>query len=209
MISSVYERGYRQNFENAGFPGIDAEFKEVYDLFIGNNSSVILDISCGSGFMTRKLLTSQQFPRVVAADLSPTMIRETNRRIVDENINLDKINFDLIRCDSARLPFKDKTFDGIHAGAAIHCWPRLDVSLREIYRVLKPGGVFYASTFLNGLNTFRNTTDTSTTNVPFNVFPSVEFLVDLFERCGFDSENGNVVGRKQGSGCAILIATKR
>lgn len=37
----------------------------------------------------------------------------------------------------------------IHAGAAIHCWPNPQAAMAEISRVLRPGGVFVASTFLN------------------------------------------------------------
>ena len=37
----------------------------------------------------------------------------------------------------------------IHAGAAIHCWPNPQAALAEISRVLRPGGTFVASTFLN------------------------------------------------------------
>ena len=38
----------------------------------------------------------------------------------------------------------------MHAGAALHCWPRLEDGLREIRRVLAPGGRFFATTFLQG-----------------------------------------------------------
>jgi hypothetical protein len=59
IISSVYERGYRQNFETIGFPGIEKEFEEVKQFFSSVNASTVLDISCGSGFMTRNLLKSK------------------------------------------------------------------------------------------------------------------------------------------------------
>lgn len=81
-------RGYRQNFETAGFPGIDKEFAEIDEFFtpttnatIGSNENrTVLDLSCGSGFMTRRLAKSKKFSRVIAADLSPSMLMETKRR---------------------------------------------------------------------------------------------------------------------------------
>ncbi len=39
--------------------------------------------------------------------------------------------------------------DAVHAGAALHCWPSPSAAMAEISRVLKPGGVFVASTFLD------------------------------------------------------------
>ena len=53
-----------------------------------------------------------------------------------------------VRADIARLPFATGSVDAIHAGAAIHCWPNPQAALAEISRVLRPGGVFVASTFL-------------------------------------------------------------
>lgn len=48
----------------------------------------------------------------------------------------------------SRLPFPSKTFDLVHAGAAIHCWPTPSLGMAEITRVLKPGGKMIGSTFL-------------------------------------------------------------
>jgi ubiquinone/menaquinone biosynthesis C-methylase UbiE len=145
--------------------------------------------------MSRKFIQSGKFNRIVSADLSRTMLAETRSRIVSEKLPLPE----LVRCDSARLPFKDGSFDAIHAGAAMHCWPRLDMSLREIYRVLKPGGVFYTTTIL---------TDNSQTTLPFNVFPSVEYLLNLFEDAGWSKAGGKAVGRREGRGCAVIKAAK-
>ena len=41
------------------------------------------------------------------------------------------------------------SIDAVHAGAALHCWPVPGAAMAEISRVLKPGGVFVASTFLD------------------------------------------------------------
>ena len=48
----------------------------------------------------------------------------------------------------SRLPLKTESLDGVHAGAALHCWSRLEESLSEVHRVLKPGKGFFATTFL-------------------------------------------------------------
>ena len=42
----------------AGFPGIEKEFSESDSFFRALNASVLMDLSCGSGFMTRKFAKS-------------------------------------------------------------------------------------------------------------------------------------------------------
>lgn len=61
FMSAIYERGYRQNFERAGFPGINKEFEEASSFFqAAKCDDTILDLSCGSGFMTRKFIKSKK-----------------------------------------------------------------------------------------------------------------------------------------------------
>ncbi|CAM9680490.1 unnamed protein product [Choristocarpus tenellus] len=103
-----------------------------------------MDLSCGSGLMTRRLAASKKYSRVIGGDLSAAMLSETRRRFVKNGLGKPE----LIRCDVSRLPVKSGSVDGIHAGAALHCWTRLEEALSEIHRVLKPGGVFFATTFL-------------------------------------------------------------
>jgi SAM-dependent methyltransferase len=54
----------------------------------------------------------------------------------------------LARADISRLPFVSGSIDAVHAAAAIHCWPSPACAVAEISRVLRPGGVFVASTFV-------------------------------------------------------------
>jgi SAM-dependent methyltransferase len=48
----------------------------------------------------------------------------------------------LCRADVAALPLRPTSIDAMHAGAAMHCWPRLEEGLRQIRQVLRPGGLF-------------------------------------------------------------------
>lgn len=58
-----------------GFPGVDKEFEEINEFFQAANVESVLDLSCGSGFMTRKFVGSYNYKRVIAGDLSPTMLQ--------------------------------------------------------------------------------------------------------------------------------------
>ncbi len=79
-------------------------------------------------------------------DRAQVMLRETRRRIVEEKLPVD--NLELVRVDVAELPMSDGSISAMHAGAALHSWPRLEAGLAEIHRVLEPSGRFWASTFL-------------------------------------------------------------
>ena len=74
------------------------------------------------------------------------MLRETRRRAVDEALPID--NLELVRVDVAQLPMADGAIGAMHAGAALHSWPRLEAGLDEIHRVLLPDGRFFATTFI-------------------------------------------------------------
>jgi SAM-dependent methyltransferase len=201
FMSSIYERGYRQNFESYGFPGIEKEFEEAKDYFLShNNTDIVLDLSCGSGFMTRKYLKSGLFARVIAADLSPTMLIEARRNCIrDEQLSSQLPEF--VRCDSAKLPFRSNSISAIHAGAAMHCWPEVQLSVNEIYRVLKPGGSFYATTFFQHRWLGR-----STRNQGFSIFKSSEEIQGIIEKAGFEknTHGGDNEVRREGSRCVVV-----
>eukprot|EP00596_Hydrurales_sp_CCMP1899_P004344 CAMPEP_0119051336 /NCGR_PEP_ID=MMETSP1177-20130426/72987_1 /TAXON_ID=2985 /ORGANISM="Ochromonas sp, Strain CCMP1899" /LENGTH=236 /DNA_ID=CAMNT_0007030505 /DNA_START=452 /DNA_END=1162 /DNA_ORIENTATION=+ len=183
-----------------GFPGVDKEFEEINEFFQAANVESVLDLSCGSGFMTRKFVGSNNYKRVIAGDLSPTMLQETRRRCVNEGITVPE----MIRCDSSRLPFATNSLDAIHAGAALHCWPRLSEALSEVYRVLKPGGLFFASTiFVQG---FGRADDAESSG--FYLFKDEEEITDLTTKAGFAGEGGASVVRREGRACAIIKAVK-
>ena len=151
LVSYAYERGWRAVFARAGFPGIDKELDILLDHVLP--AATILDMSCGSGLMARRLATCGKFRRVVAADYSDYMLRET---VAQAKADVLVPEFDVVRADVARLPFVTAAFDAIHSGAALHCWPNVQDGLREIYRVLKPGKGFVATTFLKGAYLSRN-----------------------------------------------------
>lgn len=147
LVSFVYERGWRQNFNSRGFPGPDEEFKMAQDLFKSAEGGTLVDVSCGSGLFSRKFAKSRTYSRVVALDFSENMLRQCYDFIKADDTILNS-NLALVRADVSRLPFTSGSVDAVHAGAALHCWPSPSNAIAEINRILRSGGVFVGTTFL-------------------------------------------------------------
>ena len=79
---------------------------------------------------------------------------------------------------------------------------RLNEALAEIYRVLKPGGLYFASTF------FIGDLKRLPTGGGFSTFESTEELNGYVTKAGFSNSGGATVVRKEGRGCAIIKAMK-
>jgi len=152
VVASVYERGWRQSFARAGFPGPDAEFERALAwLRPVAEGQAVVDVSCGSGLFTRRFVACGTFSKVIALDYSESMLQQT-RQGIDADPNLKRqavaVDLELVRADVARLPFPSASLSAVHAGAAIHCWPAPTLAMAEIARVLRPGGRAVLSTFL-------------------------------------------------------------
>lgn len=78
----------------------------------------------------------------------------------------------------------------------------MNEALAEIYRVLKPGGLYFASTF------FIGDLKKLPTGGGFSTFESIEELDGYVTKAGFSSSGGATVVRKEGRGCAIIKAMK-
>lgn len=212
QVSFAYERGWRQGFAAAGFPGADKEYDMVRDYFRPINPDVVVDMSCATGLFTRRLAKGGDYRRVIGCDYSESMLTEARRRIrADTDLqNIEQgggTKLDLVRCDVGEIPMADESVPALHAGAAMHCWPDLDAALSEIYRVLKPGGRFFASTFL--ATYFSNVQALGGNNVytqAFQYFESKNVLRDLLLKSGFEDDKIHI--EVLGTSCVIIRAEK-
>ena len=228
QVSFAYERGWRQGFAAAGFPGPDKEFELANEYFAPsidrkrkegntNKNDVLIDMSCATGLFSRRFVKSKLYSRVIACDYSDSMLTEARRRIqADPEIasSSSTTRLDLVRCDVAKIPMRSDSVDAFHAGAAMHCWPEIELSLKEIYRVLVPGGRYFATTFLS--NYFAGVagaekTANGGTDVPVNVqafqyFPSEKYLRDLLIDAGFEEPNVNI--EVLGRACVVMRCEK-
>jgi SAM-dependent methyltransferase len=95
----------------------------------------VLDVPCGGGVAFRGLRPEQEL-HYVAADLSPVMLRRA--RAEADRRGLHWIEF--AEADVEALPFEDRTFDLAVTYTGLHCFPDPPAAIREITRVLRPGG---------------------------------------------------------------------
>lgn len=212
IVSFAYERGWRSGFQRAGFPGNEKELDFFLDF--AAPAATVLDMSCGSGLMSRRLATSGEFGHVVAADYSESMLRQT---VAYARRDVTVPEFDVVRADVACLPFVGNAFDAVHCGAALHCWPNLQDGLAEIRRILKPRGKFFATTFLKLaylpnrqklmknpklMNTAIRIEELLPGQRPFRFFEEDELLY-LFQAAGFSDVDVEAI-----DGCVIIRCQK-
>ena len=103
-----------------------------YDEFVGKR---VLEIGCGMGAMAS--LWAKRGATVTAVDLAPFSIEITRRRF-----SLFGLNGHIEQADARSLPFAEGEFDYVYSWGVLHHSPNLAQSLREMMRVLKPGGKF-------------------------------------------------------------------
>lgn len=94
----------------------------------------VLDIATGAGHTAVAL--ARQDIRVVAADLTPRMLREA--RMLASEAGADGIAF--AGADAEALPFADGSFDHATCRIAAHHFHDVRAALREFARVVRPGG---------------------------------------------------------------------
>ena len=94
----------------------------------------VLDVGCGSGWLSRRLAKRVMEGRVVGMDISDEMIRVARRTSLDfENI-LYAIG------EVAEIPWEANFFNHAISVESAYYWPEPAAGIREIFRVLRPGG---------------------------------------------------------------------
>ena len=96
----------------------------------------VLDVAGGTGDLTR-LLTRRvgEAGEVVLTDINTAMLERGRDRLADAGIVVT-----IVQCDAERLPFRDQHFDCVTIGFGLRNVTRKARALREMTRVLRPGG---------------------------------------------------------------------
>ena len=99
----------------------------------------LLDVGFGGGLLIRQAFASVPGIFVAGIDVSRPMLDRT-RRTFREEIRSGRV--EITEADVSSIPYADNRFDKAAAINTLHFWPNPGAGLREVRRVLKPGGVF-------------------------------------------------------------------
>ncbi|MDX6387252.1 MAG: demethylmenaquinone methyltransferase / 2-methoxy-6-polyprenyl,4-benzoquinol methylase [Gaiellaceae bacterium] len=94
-------------------------------------TDTVLDVATGTGAVARELI-KQKGCTVVGLDQSPEMLAEARRRLPED--------ITLIDGTADRLPFADASFDALTFTYLLRYVPDPAATLRELVRVVRPGG---------------------------------------------------------------------
>jgi ubiquinone/menaquinone biosynthesis C-methylase UbiE len=157
----------------------------------------ILDVGCGHGRSLQELADRALKGGVVGVDPTELMVEiaaARNRPLIDAGC------VDVVLAPVESLPFADYSFDKVLCVHVLYFWKDLDVALREISRVLKPGGRL-------GLS-FRTKADMrAVASFPPEIycFPALADVAAALDQAGLDVHAASNFTREP----VLLIAEKR
>ncbi|HEY5303076.1 MAG TPA: class I SAM-dependent methyltransferase [Acidimicrobiales bacterium] len=115
----------------------------MIDRVVGSEPRLVLDVACGPCAVTKKLARVVS-GRIVSLDLSESMLMEGRRKIQQASL-AERVSF--VRGRGEELPFADATFDALTFTYLLRYVAEPDETLRELARVVKPGGAISSLEF--------------------------------------------------------------
>jgi demethylmenaquinone methyltransferase / 2-methoxy-6-polyprenyl-1,4-benzoquinol methylase len=101
---------------------------------VGPNGTRILDVACGTGDLSLVLSETIE-AQVIGTDFCRPMLE-----IAVQKTSKRKLDIPFIEGDALRLPFRDCSFEGVTIAFGLRNLADVERGLRELMRVLKPGG---------------------------------------------------------------------
>lgn len=96
----------------------------------------VLDIAGGSGDLSRLFAKKVgKLGKVILTDINASMLSVGRDRMLDEGLAVPAT-----QCDAEKLPFPDNYFDCVSVAFGLRNMTHKDKALKEMHRVLKPGG---------------------------------------------------------------------
>ena len=188
--------------------GIDHIWRrKTIKLIAKKNPTFILDVATGTGDLAFAAEKKINVEKIIGLDISNGMLEVGREKIKKKSLQ-GKLEF--IQGDSENLPFKNDFFDAVMVSFGVRNFEDLNKGLKEIKRVLKPGGgiyilefskpkkfplkqlfSFYSKLILPSLGSLISKDKSAYHYLPASVdaFPQGEDFVKKLQKVGFSSSS--------------------
>ena len=131
MYAPIYKRAMQADRQIYDFM-----YRRIPEIIRGKD---VLEIATGPGLLAKHVAPAAR--TMIATDYSDGMIAEAKKGAYPSNLRFEK-------ADATALPYEDDAFDAVLIANALHIIPQPEQALREIDRVLRPGGILIAPNFV-------------------------------------------------------------
>lgn len=125
----IYDEGMQGDHARALYPCILEEARRAME---GITVPSVLDVGCGTGMLSERLLGAFPSCHLAGVDLSPAMVERARARLAGRA--------EVREADAERLPFHDGAFDLVVCNDSFHHYPDPDRAAFQMWRVLRKGG---------------------------------------------------------------------
>lgn len=108
----------------------------------------MLEVPVGTGVLSMPVYETLPDADITCLDYSPDMMERAKRQA--EKRGLKKVHF--MQGDVGKLPFPDGSFELVLSLNGFHAFPDKEAAYCEVFRVLKPGGIFCGCFYVRGEN---------------------------------------------------------
>lgn len=162
------------------------EIRKIRRLSQLPTNKIVLEIGCGNGYGTRLIKKYFKPKKITAIDLDKRMIDIAKRKHNDPIVSFEV-------GDAAKLAYQSNIFDAIFDFGIIHHIPNWKDCLRELKRVLKPGGqLIIEDLSIETFETFIGKVLKNVFDHPYELMYKREEFIDYLKMLGFKIEKYQV-----------------
>lgn len=136
-------KGFEQSFKEGSLYNKqtqnDAHLRQILKALNIKPGSKILDLGTGSGYLAFEIAKQFTACEVVGLDIVGETLEANKEAAIKKGLN----NISFVAYDGIHFPFEDGNFDYVVTRYALHHFPKIEETFKEIERILKPKGQLF------------------------------------------------------------------